>query len=80
MAGPNIVVVGASAGGLEPLTELLRGLPPDFPGSLFVVVHFPSYATSTLPQILRRSSALARRSMETSSSPAVCTSPGLIAI
>jgi two-component system chemotaxis response regulator CheB len=58
MAVRDIVVVGASAGGLEAVTEVVRNLPPDYPGSLFVVIHFPSFVTSTLPRILSRASPL----------------------
>ncbi len=35
----DIVVIGASAGGIPPLEELLRGLPAALPATLFVVVH-----------------------------------------
>ena len=38
-ANHDIVVIGASAGGMPPLEELLRGLPADLPAALFVVVH-----------------------------------------
>ena len=54
MAGRDIVVIGGSAGSIEAVAELVRGLPPDFPGSVFVVVHFPGSVTSTLPRILSR--------------------------
>jgi two-component system, chemotaxis family, protein-glutamate methylesterase/glutaminase len=54
----DIVVVGGSAGSIEMLTEFVAGLPPDFPGSIFVVVHFPGSVASTLPKILSRSGAL----------------------
>jgi two-component system chemotaxis response regulator CheB len=43
------------------LTEFLAGLPPDFPGSIFVVVHFPGSVASSLPRILSRSGALSAR-------------------
>lgn len=58
MAGRDIVVVGGSAGSIEVLADFVGGLPPDFPGSIFVVVHFPGSVRSTLPHILNRSGAL----------------------
>lgn len=61
MAGRDIVVVGASAGGIEAVVELVRHLPRDFPGSLFVVIHFPGSASSTLPRILSRAGPLLAR-------------------
>ena len=54
MANKDIVVVGASAGGIEALTDLVANLPRDFPGTIFVVVHVPEGATSVLPKILAR--------------------------
>jgi two-component system, chemotaxis family, protein-glutamate methylesterase/glutaminase len=61
MAGRDIVVIGGSAGSIEAISELVRGLPPDFPGSVFVVVHFPGYVSSTLPRILSRAGPLPAR-------------------
>jgi two-component system chemotaxis response regulator CheB len=61
MAGRDIVVIGGSAGSIEAVTECVRGLPPDFPGSVFVVVHFPGSVTSTLPRILSRAGPLPAR-------------------
>jgi len=58
MANRDIVVVGASAGGTEALTELVRALPADFPAAIFVVVHFPASASSVLPRILSRAGSL----------------------
>jgi two-component system chemotaxis response regulator CheB len=58
MAGRDIVVVGGSAGSIEAVAELVRGLPQGFAGSMFVVVHFPSSVTSTLPRILSRAGPL----------------------
>jgi two-component system chemotaxis response regulator CheB len=54
----DIVVVGASAGGVEALADLVSGLPAEFPASLFVVLHLPSASTSFLPQILERKGPL----------------------
>lgn len=58
MAGHDIIVIGASAGGVEALTRLVPQLPVDLPAAIFVVVHFPAYGTSVLPGILSRQGPL----------------------
>jgi two-component system, chemotaxis family, protein-glutamate methylesterase/glutaminase len=50
--GHDIIVVGASAGGVEALSALVRGLPADLPAAVFVVLHIPPYHQSHLPAIL----------------------------
>ncbi|MGY1823392.1 chemotaxis protein CheB [Geodermatophilus sp. SYSU D00079] len=50
----HVVVVGASAGGLTPLQELVAGLPADLPAAVLVVVHVPPTADSHLPRLLSR--------------------------
>ncbi|MBV9773163.1 MAG: chemotaxis protein CheB [Gemmatimonadetes bacterium] len=54
MSGHDIIVIGASAGGVEALARIVAGLPADLPAALFVSVHFPSNSTSVLPDILSR--------------------------
>src|SRR5438132_5971945 len=54
MAARDIVVIGASAGGVEALKHLVRGLSPDIRASFFVVLHFPPFEKSHLPEILSR--------------------------
>jgi two-component system chemotaxis response regulator CheB len=54
----DIVVIGGSAGGIEPLIELVERLPASFAGSIFIVVHTPAHARSRLPEILRRAGPL----------------------
>ena len=54
----DIVVVAASAGGLEPLRTLLRGLPADLLAAVFVVLHIPATGGRALPRILDRSGPL----------------------
>jgi two-component system, chemotaxis family, protein-glutamate methylesterase/glutaminase len=48
MPRQSIIVLGASAGGLGPLRQILSQLPPDLPASLFVVVHLPPQASVDL--------------------------------
>jgi two-component system, chemotaxis family, protein-glutamate methylesterase/glutaminase len=54
----HLVVIGASAGGLEALRELVAGLPADFPASLAVVLHTSPQAPGILHEILSRSGPL----------------------
>jgi two-component system chemotaxis response regulator CheB len=54
----DIVVVGASAGGVQALQVLVRGLSKDFQGSILVVLHIPPWAPSGLAGILSRSGPL----------------------
>jgi two-component system chemotaxis response regulator CheB len=39
--GTRLVVIGASTGGPQALTNLLQALPPDFPAAVAFVVHMP---------------------------------------
>jgi two-component system chemotaxis response regulator CheB len=54
MSRHDIVVIGASAGGVEALTEIVNGLPASFAAAVFVVVHVPATYPSRLPEILGR--------------------------
>lgn len=54
----GIMVIGASAGGIEPLLAIVRELPADLPAAVFVVVHTPPHGPSRLPDILVRAGAL----------------------
>lgn len=58
MAKRDIIVVGASAGGIPALSELLSSIPEDFKASIFVVVHLPAASPSVLPAILTRAGTL----------------------
>ena len=55
-ANRDIMIIGASTGGLGALRILFDALPPDLPASVFVVVHVG--ATSHLASILDKVSAL----------------------
>ena len=49
---PHCIVIGASAGGLQPLREVVAQLPADLPAPVFVVMHLPANHKSYLPEIL----------------------------
>ncbi len=54
----DIVVIGASAGGMEALQKLVARLPADLPASVFVVWHLSPGAKSTLPAVLSKAGPL----------------------
>lgn len=74
MPGRDIVVVGTSAGGVEALRALVGGLPPDFPGSIFIVMHTSPDSPGVLAQILDRSGPPPTPRTASPSSPATSTS------
>ncbi len=55
----DIVVIGASAGGVEALRTLLAGLPADLPAAVLIVTHGGARERSALPLVLGRASRLA---------------------
>ncbi|HKU51346.1 MAG TPA: chemotaxis protein CheB [Nitrospira sp.] len=54
----DLIVIGASAGGVEALERILAGLPSDFPAAICVVLHIQASRFSHLPAILSRQGAL----------------------
>ncbi len=58
MAGHDIIVVGGSAGSVEALRELMRGLTALLTASLFVVIHMPEGHPSVLARVLQRARTL----------------------
>ena len=54
----DVVVIGASAGGIAALSDVMRGLPANFPAAIFLVVHTSPDNPGVLPQILRRAGVL----------------------
>ncbi len=58
MAGHDIVAIGASSGGVEALSRVVRRLPASLDASVFVVLHMAPSRTSALPAILARETTL----------------------
>jgi two-component system, chemotaxis family, protein-glutamate methylesterase/glutaminase len=54
----DLVAIGASAGGVEAVGQLVARLPPELPASVLVVVHMLPTGRSMLPQILERAGVL----------------------
>ncbi|WP_434416010.1 chemotaxis protein CheB [Nannocystis pusilla] len=57
-ASRDIVVMGASAGGLTALFDIVRGLPRDFPAAVFVAMHMSPDNPGVLSDLLGRVAAL----------------------
>ena len=58
MPGLDVVVVGASLGGLRALRALVAEFPADFPAAVFIVLHLEPDRTSVLADILSQSGPL----------------------
>ncbi|HYV11643.1 MAG TPA: chemotaxis protein CheB [Pyrinomonadaceae bacterium] len=54
MATRDIIVIGASAGGVQALSALVADLPPNLPAAVFIVLHISANVPSLLPDILGR--------------------------
>jgi len=57
----RIVVMGASAGGVEALATIAGGLPADLDAAVFIVLHMPEGYQSSLSEILDRAGPLPAR-------------------
>ncbi len=51
---PSIIVIGGSAGALEPLQEIFGSLPAELPAAIFVVIHLAATTPNVLDDVLRR--------------------------
>ncbi len=61
MVTPCLVVIGASAGGVEALGAILPALPATFTAPVVVVIHIPPRQPSLLVEVFRGQCALAVR-------------------
>lgn len=64
MTHSNVVVIGASAGGIEALKVLIAGLPERFPAAVLVALHISPHLPSQLDAVLRPTSRLPVKSAE----------------
>ena len=58
MPGHDLIVIGASAGGVEALSALVAGLPPDLAAAVCVVMHLRPFGESRLAEVLSRAGPL----------------------
>jgi two-component system, chemotaxis family, protein-glutamate methylesterase/glutaminase len=61
MGTRDIVVIGASAGGVQALRQLVTDLPDDLQAAVFIVLHIPPDGPSFLPEILTACGTLEAR-------------------
>ncbi|MDX1951894.1 MAG: chemotaxis protein CheB [Verrucomicrobiota bacterium] len=61
MPGHDIIVIGASAGGVEAIPKLLSKLPLSLAASIFVVLHVSATSKSYLPDIINKAGGLKAR-------------------
>ena len=58
LANFDVVVIGASAGGVGSLQRLVEHIPAEFPAAILVALHLPDGIRSMLPEILSRAGNL----------------------
>jgi len=58
MATRDIIVLGASSGGLEAMNKVIRQLPVDLPAAVFIVWHMAPDSPGLLPEILSQAGTL----------------------
>jgi two-component system chemotaxis response regulator CheB len=61
MSGNRVIVIGASAGGVQAVKRLVNQLPADLQAPVFVVIHTSPQGPGYLPEILKRAGKLPAR-------------------
>lgn len=64
MSREKITVIGASAGGLAIISQILSRLPVDIPTAILIVLHISPESLGLLPEILQKHSKLSVRHPE----------------
>jgi two-component system, chemotaxis family, protein-glutamate methylesterase/glutaminase len=64
MSGVEAIVIGASAGAIEALSQILPVLPADYPIPLLVVVHIPADRSNLLAPLFKAKCAIAVKEAE----------------
>ena len=54
----DIIVIGASAGGLDAVTNVVKRLPSNLPATVFIVIHSSPEGPGLLPEILGRAATI----------------------
>ncbi len=54
----HVIGIGSSAGGIDPLIKVIKGLPTNIQAAILVVQHIPNGVTSNLRSILSRATSL----------------------
>jgi two-component system, chemotaxis family, protein-glutamate methylesterase/glutaminase len=54
----NIIVMGASSGGVDAFKKVIAGLPPDLDAAIFIVWHISPDTTGVLPSVLNKLGSL----------------------
>lgn len=58
LLGHDIIVMGASSGGVDALPKLIASLPADLPASVFIVLHVAPQGPDYMPQIIRKTASM----------------------
>src|SRR5438105_10364559 len=58
MPGHDIIVIGASAGGLDAIRTVASGLPQNCPAAFFFVLHTAPHAPFSLPELISHAGPL----------------------